>query len=185
VSHSSVLARCPQTAHGNSIQSYGEDGYNILMITLTFMFPDRSFDMMPFKPLSWTALLRDVLLPETAVCLIEDDLGVDREHAEDILKASQRFGRIFHSSDENPIIDDLISKTTRITQIEEARHRLWNASHSTLTFNAWVKEQEKAEAEFQVKKEEAVVNLCLDGEVYSGFKEMKVGGRVVMELLDD
>jgi hypothetical protein len=155
------------------------------MITLTFMFPDRSFDMTPFKPLSWATLIRDVLLPETAIYLIQDDLTVDRAHAEDILIASQRFGRIFHSSEENPIIDDLISKTTRITQIEEARHRLWNASQSTLTFNAWVKEQEKAEAEFQVKKEEAAGNLFSDGEVYSGFKETRVGGRVVMELMDD
>ena len=33
--------------------SYGLEGYQIILLALEFMFPNDSFDITPFRPLTW------------------------------------------------------------------------------------------------------------------------------------
>jgi hypothetical protein len=151
------------------------------------MFPDNSFDLTPFKPLSYKALVHSVLIPEATVLLIQQDLALGRVDAETTLRNSQQFGHIFHSSpDDLPIIQELVTKTTAIVRKEAARYNLYTLSGSALGFNEWIHEQEQAEKEFQVKREEESVELLgTEGMDADTFREMFVDGKVVLELLDD
>jgi len=78
------------------------------------MFPEFSLNMSDFKPVAYQALISDVLLLEATVHLIQEDLSVSRYEAERTLEASKDFGRVYHSSDDNSTLDDLISMTTHI-----------------------------------------------------------------------
>jgi hypothetical protein len=151
------------------------------------MFPDNSFDLTPFKPLSYKALVHSVLIPEATVLLIQQDLALSHTDAEKTLRKSQEFGRIFHSSpDDLPIIQELVTKITTITRKETARYDLYTLSGSALGFNEWIHEQERAEKEFKVKREEDSVELWdTEGMDAGMFKETVVDGKVVLELFDD
>jgi hypothetical protein len=78
------------------------------------MFPECSLNMAHFKPVAYRALISDVLLPEVTIYLIQEDLSIDRYRAESTLDASKEFGHIYHSSDDNPALDALISMTTQV-----------------------------------------------------------------------
>jgi hypothetical protein len=86
------------------------------------MFPEHTFDMAMFNSIPYEDVICNILLPEATVHLIQQDLSVDRRKAENTRDASVEFGRIYHSSDNNPIIDNLITKTTKVIRQEEARY---------------------------------------------------------------
>jgi hypothetical protein len=54
--------------------SYGLEGYQIIMLAITFMFPDDSFDITPFHPLDFAAFCTKILLPKASILLIQQDL---------------------------------------------------------------------------------------------------------------
>ncbi|KAJ7211528.1 hypothetical protein C8J57DRAFT_947286, partial [Mycena rebaudengoi] len=70
--------------------SYGELGYEIFAVAVRFMFPD-SIDLEAFSPLSYDILLREVLIPEAAVRIVQEDLGLTAKAAKDTLKRSHSF----------------------------------------------------------------------------------------------
>ncbi|KAJ7823486.1 hypothetical protein B0H14DRAFT_2163816, partial [Mycena olivaceomarginata] len=53
--------------------AYGERGYEIFNHTLHFMFPDHCLNLEDFYPLAHEMIIRQVLIPETAVRIIQAD----------------------------------------------------------------------------------------------------------------
>jgi len=90
---------------------YGEEGYHIIVLTLQVMFPERDINLEYFSPLAWSSLLHEFLLPEVAVLLIQQDLGLGREAAIAILHESRRFGNAMHPmEEENPVVQSLTQR---------------------------------------------------------------------------
>ncbi|KAJ7128594.1 hypothetical protein C8R44DRAFT_580781, partial [Mycena epipterygia] len=79
----------------NPSYSYGEREYQMLEMTLRFMFPD-TLDLAKFRPLTYDIVLREVLIPEATIRLIQQDLDITAESAIDILKRSHTFGLVQH-----------------------------------------------------------------------------------------
>lgn len=101
--------------------SYGEEGYQILTITLQHLFPDQSFDLALFAPLSWGAVIHDFLIPETALLLIQDDLHISQSASIRTLRQSRVFGTIMNSSDkESSAVLDVWLRTTNESHQNEA-----------------------------------------------------------------
>ncbi|KAF6763448.1 hypothetical protein DFP72DRAFT_1060601 [Ephemerocybe angulata] len=83
---------------------YGELGFQIMTTTLRRLFPIASFDPSTFAPLSYTALIEEVLTPELSVRLIMDDLSITRGKAIDTLRQSRQFGNFTHPGDEDNMV---------------------------------------------------------------------------------
>ncbi|KAF8077600.1 hypothetical protein FPV67DRAFT_1662416 [Lyophyllum atratum] len=93
---------------------YGEEGYEILILTLRDIFPETLMDLSPFSPLSWNSVIREFLLPETVVLLIQDDLKLSRGSAIRTLHQSRVFGTLMHPSDnESSAVMDVMRRTAR------------------------------------------------------------------------
>jgi hypothetical protein len=155
-------------------------GFDILVAVLEFMFPESSLNMAFFKPITYQALICDVLLPEATVYLIQEDLPVSRHKAETTLDASKEFGRVYHSSDDNPALDDFISMMTQVIRKAEEQYLLWVAADTSLGFDEWKREQE---SQFVVKQE-----LNIDDKAKRNVLqvvERKENGCIVLEILDD
>ncbi|KAG6847694.1 hypothetical protein H0H93_006515, partial [Arthromyces matolae] len=119
---------------------YGAVGYQIIIIVLQSLFPETSFDTRQgLAPLAWKDIIYEFLLPETAVLLIQDDLGLSRDNAIETLHASRSYGNtMFPVEDENPIIDRLQQAsvaahqaTTYIRPRPTPRHAVPDPSIST------------------------------------------------------
>ncbi|KAJ7464906.1 hypothetical protein B0H11DRAFT_2240334 [Mycena galericulata] len=120
---------------------YGEIGYQILDVALRFLFPD-DMNLLPFHPLTYDTLLREVLIPEAAQRIVQEDLGLTPPAAKNTLKDSHIFGMIqYPSSSESPDLDEAIRTTTRITERAKSKYRSWVASKTSLGFTEWVAEQ--------------------------------------------
>ncbi|KAJ7210574.1 hypothetical protein B0H12DRAFT_1225043 [Mycena haematopus] len=120
---------------------YGEIGYAILSVALRFMFPD-GFDLSPFKPLTYDNLIREVLIPEAAKSIVQDDLGLTPLAAKTALRDSHVFGEVMHPSClESPALEDAIRKTTKIQQRANVKYRLWVSADTNLGFDEWLEGQ--------------------------------------------
>lgn len=123
------------------ICSYGEIGYQIFDVALRFLFPD-GMNLLPFHPLTYDTLLRDVLIPEAAQRIVQEDLGLTPLAAKNTLKDAHIFGMIQHpSSLESPALDEAIHTTMQITERAKSKYRSWVASKTNLSFTEWVAEQ--------------------------------------------
>ncbi|KAK7038549.1 hypothetical protein R3P38DRAFT_2615724 [Favolaschia claudopus] len=80
---------------------YGERGYQIIYPTLCFIFPDLLDLLNTAQPLTYDILIREVLIPEATVRLIQSDLEVDRVRAVTILRDSYQFGLGLHQADDD------------------------------------------------------------------------------------
>ncbi|KAJ7811483.1 hypothetical protein B0H14DRAFT_2181132, partial [Mycena olivaceomarginata] len=78
---------------------YGERGHQIFDYTLHFMFPD-SLDLSDFYPLTYEMLIREVLVPESAVHIIQADLLLTAEDAATVVEESYGFGNILHPAND-------------------------------------------------------------------------------------
>ncbi|KAF8235223.1 hypothetical protein L208DRAFT_1257856, partial [Tricholoma matsutake] len=54
--------------------SYGQEGYQLIILTLQSMFPEKTLEPYDLSPLGWNEIIFEFLLPEVAVLLIQDDL---------------------------------------------------------------------------------------------------------------
>ncbi|KAG6834836.1 hypothetical protein H0H93_007065, partial [Arthromyces matolae] len=93
-----------------SVGYYGEIGYEVIARTLQSMFSQESVDMTTYAPLSWNDVLFEVLVPEIAAILIQEDLEVSYKDAVSIRNRSRQFGNLMHPSDseEGRIITELV-----------------------------------------------------------------------------
>ena len=136
--------------------SYGLEGYQILVLTLEFMFPNASFDVAPFRPLDARAFREKVLLPEVGILLIQQDFThINRASAVEILCASQEFGSLLHPGTDSLHVDEVVRQVSQST---------------------WRDEKDSA-----VKKEDEEVEIVNKSDV---LKEVIENGKVVI-LLDD
>ncbi|KAG8888127.1 hypothetical protein FRB98_008319 [Tulasnella sp. 332] len=71
---------------------YGEKGFFVISSTLQEIFPLDAIDPDLTYPLEPSDFLRRVLLPETAVLLIQEDQKIEREEALLVLRESRAFG---------------------------------------------------------------------------------------------
>jgi hypothetical protein len=79
------------------------------------MFPNGSFDIIPFHPLDVRAFREKVLLPEIRILLIQQDLlHLNRASAIGLLHASQEFGSQLHPGTDSPHVDNLIRCVSRV-----------------------------------------------------------------------
>ncbi|KAJ7912485.1 hypothetical protein B0H13DRAFT_1874862 [Mycena leptocephala] len=119
---------------------YGEIGYEIFTIALRFMFPDT--DIASRAPLPYDIILREVLLPEAVVRIVQQDLKITPRAAKLVISVSYLFGTTRHpSSADCPAIASAVHYTTKIQQRAKSAYRLWVASGSRLALNDWVKLQ--------------------------------------------
>lgn len=135
---------------------YGLEGYQILVLTLEFMFPNASFDVAPFQPLDGHAFWEKVLLPEVGILLIQQDLPhINHASAIEILHTSQELGSLLHPGTDSLHVDEVVR------QVSQA---MW-----------WDKKDSA------IKKEDAEVEIVDQSDV---LKEVIENGKVVI-LLDD
>ncbi|KAJ7224210.1 hypothetical protein GGX14DRAFT_350635 [Mycena pura] len=133
---------------------YGERGFELLETTLRFMFPDSQDLVNKFLPLTYHIALWEILIPEAAIQLIQQDLDIGPEDAISILQQSHTFGLTLHPSKDDceflMAAVRLISKSHRRTQWSL---RAYEASGSNLDFEAWLQNQRDMEELLAVKKE--------------------------------
>ncbi|KAJ7590486.1 hypothetical protein C8J56DRAFT_1046754 [Mycena floridula] len=135
---------------------YGERGATIMNMALQWMFPQSDDpdamcdDDIPFQVILWR-----ILLPETAVILVQQDMSVDADAAMKVLRTSGRYGQVIYPSDDNcPFEEDYGQRLA---------HRRRPAARAT---------------NFPVKVEEVPVP-------FTGFRVMQQEGKEVIELDDD
>ncbi|KAJ7584186.1 hypothetical protein C8J56DRAFT_893780 [Mycena floridula] len=135
---------------------YGERGATIMNMALQWMFPQSDDpdamcnDDIPFQVILWR-----ILLPETAVILVQQDMSVDADAAMKVLRTSGRYGQVIYPSDDNcPFEEDYGRRLA---------HRRRPAARAT---------------NFPVKVEEVPVP-------FTGFRVMQQEGKEVIELDDD
>jgi hypothetical protein len=126
-----------------------------MSIGLSLLFPDDSIDLQLYRPVPWKSLIHDVLLPETAVALIQEDLGFTREKAIKTMRKSQLFGSILFPGDDSPHVQALIKYT-----------------HSTTRKGIGVKDED-------------VDSVLPPEESQAHWTESTIDGQVVLELVDD
>ncbi|KAJ7917653.1 hypothetical protein B0H13DRAFT_1994483 [Mycena leptocephala] len=133
---------------------YGERGYEILDTTLRFIFPDCQDFVRKFHPLTYNIAIREVLIPEATIHIIQNDLNIELKEAIVVLKESHTFGLVLHPSE-----DDCEFHRAAVLSISRShRHtqwslRTWEASRTTLDFEAWLQDQKDMEAALAVKLE--------------------------------
>ncbi|KAJ7506222.1 hypothetical protein B0H11DRAFT_1653124, partial [Mycena galericulata] len=74
---------------------YGEIGYEIFTVALRFMFPD-TLDLDLYAPLTYDIVLREVLIPEAATRILQQDLNLTPRAAKQVLTDSYLFGVTRH-----------------------------------------------------------------------------------------
>ncbi|KAJ7245945.1 hypothetical protein C8J57DRAFT_951295, partial [Mycena rebaudengoi] len=79
---------------------YGERGYQIFYHALHFMFPD-NLNLENFYPLTYELVIREVLLPEAAVRIVQADLDLPAEAAATVIEDSYTFRTIFHPANDD------------------------------------------------------------------------------------
>ena len=162
------------------------------------MFPEGSFDIA-FQPLSYKTLIREVLVREAALLLIQQDLGFDRVKALKTLTSSEGFGTMLHPGDDSPHIQAVIDKTTKAAQRQEALFRMWKLSDSVESFSDWLREQnfqdddpciKVPQIKVEVKEEGKEIGLLAEGSSgdgameVMGFRTITDGTHVVYKLMD-
>lgn len=121
------------------------------------MFPDlpHRFDPEIIKPLKHDTFLREVLVPEVTVQLIQDDLCLSREEAMHVLQESHHFGNILHPTDnDSSHVEHATRRAMELSSNEATAYRLWKAAGTNLSLEEWVMEQEELEEALVVKKED-------------------------------
>ncbi|KAJ7196351.1 hypothetical protein GGX14DRAFT_376152 [Mycena pura] len=135
----------PSTSPGTRQMSmtqllYGEIGYEIVMVVLRFLFPDTPNIVELCTPLPYDVVLREVLLPETMVRIIQEDLQVGPRAAKSIIRSSHLFGTLLHpASVESPVVDEVNRYITE--QRSNSAYRTWISSGSRLSLEDWIEQQ--------------------------------------------
>ncbi|KAF7349649.1 hypothetical protein MSAN_01691300 [Mycena sanguinolenta] len=147
---------------------YGEIGYEIFMVAVRFMFPDNC-DTNSYAPLTYDVVLREVLVPEAAARIIQQDLNISPHAAKQVLTDSYLFGVTRHpSSKECPALARAIKYTTQIQQRAKSAYRSWVASKSPLSLNDWIGEQkvkwEPIDVQMTARQSNEVIDLTADSD---------------------
>ncbi|KAF5378360.1 hypothetical protein D9615_008754 [Tricholomella constricta] len=147
---------------------YGERGYQIIFTALQHRF-SFSIDKAHIHPLSQDTFLREILVPEAAVLIIQEDLHLSHFQAIETLRASHTFGNTMHPIDDTCSIGhEATRRGMYIFQCLQPLFRFWQASKTMLDFETWAKEQNDKEEEHRVKQEEMDLNIIRDKSEDSG-----------------
>ncbi|KAF7349145.1 hypothetical protein MVEN_01436800 [Mycena venus] len=123
---------------------YGERGYQLLDITIRFMFPDTELLLKTFHPLTYDIAIREILIPETVTRLIQQDLDLGSEDAVAVLKQSYTFGITLQPSDDDcEFYMAAMHSISRSHRRTEWSLRVWEAegTASGLDFESWLRKQ--------------------------------------------
>ncbi|KAK6993015.1 hypothetical protein R3P38DRAFT_3427809, partial [Favolaschia claudopus] len=135
---------------------YGECGYQIIYPTLCFLFPDLPDLLSVCQPLTYDILIREVLIPEATVRLIQADLEVDHTRAVAILHESYQFGLGLHQADDDcPFYSQAMMCIAESNIHPNCSFEEYYNSDSELPFNMWLRDQ-RGEA---VKREPAEATI--------------------------
>ncbi|KAJ7222754.1 hypothetical protein B0H12DRAFT_1241061 [Mycena haematopus] len=154
--------------HAQGAGYYGEIGYEIFMVAVRFMFPD-NIDLDLYAPLTYDIVLREVLVPEAAARIIQQDLKLSPRVAKQVLIDSHLFGVTRHpSSSESPAVAKAIKYTMQIELRAKSAYRSWMASKSPLTLSDWLDEQkvkwEPVDVEMPRTNTSEVIDLTADSD---------------------
>ncbi|KAJ7192929.1 hypothetical protein GGX14DRAFT_297476, partial [Mycena pura] len=75
---------------------YGLIGLQIIEKIVTFLFPDHNNRPQSHTEIPYKFFLRETLIPEAVVRLVQDDFSVSVSRAQEIIKASHTFGIFLH-----------------------------------------------------------------------------------------
>ncbi|KAJ7189096.1 hypothetical protein C8R46DRAFT_1244561 [Mycena filopes] len=143
---------------------YGERGYQLLDPTIRFMFPDSPDLLTKFHPLTYDIIIREVLIPEAAIRLVASDLGIATKDAVAVLHESYSFGIGFHPADDDcPFYLAAMQTMAKSHRRAGWSLRTWEASGSSLGFEAWLSNQREMEEALAVKSEPREQRLSWKG----------------------
>ncbi|KAJ6497906.1 hypothetical protein C8R45DRAFT_926497 [Mycena sanguinolenta] len=141
-----------ESEHGTGY--YGECGYQLIYPTLQFLFPESPDLLEALHPLTYDILLREILIPETTIRLIQDDLHVSPENVIGILKSSHNFGPALHPADDNcPIYERALNCIADSHCRAEWALSIYESSGSDLPFDMWLQKQKVTKETAKVKTE--------------------------------
>ncbi|KAJ7055395.1 hypothetical protein C8F01DRAFT_1030215 [Mycena amicta] len=86
---------------------YGEIGWEIIYKALDFLFPDNLSRPQCKTALPYALLVREVLLPETVMRLVQDDLGISDIAAKAVVQSSHGFGQLLHPAADHPAVNEV------------------------------------------------------------------------------
>ncbi|KAJ6477577.1 hypothetical protein C8R45DRAFT_1101893 [Mycena sanguinolenta] len=132
------------------------------------MFPD-DLDLNSYSPLTYDIVLREVLVPEAAARIVQQDLNLSPRAARQVLTDSHLFGVTRHpSSDESPALAKAMQYTTQITQRAKSAYRSWVASRSPLSLSDWIDQQkvkwEPVDVQMTAPQKSEVIDLTADSD---------------------
>lgn len=120
-----------------------------------FIFPNTTELLKTFNPLTYDIAVREILIPEAATRIIQDDLKIGREDAVAVLEQSYTFGIVLHPDNDDC---EFYTAATRSISMSHSRAQwalpVYEASGSTLGFEAWLQKQKELET--------AVIDLTND-----------------------
>jgi hypothetical protein len=118
------------------------------------MFPDTpdTFDPTIFQPLTYTLIIHKVLVPETAVRLIQEDLGLTSGLT--VLQDSYQLGLVLHpQNDDCKFFSRAVELITESHRRGQAAVKLWEASGTKLDFESWMQQEKVTEEQMPIKSE--------------------------------
>jgi hypothetical protein len=112
------------------------------------MFPDHCLNLEDFYPLAHEMIIRQVLIPETAVRIIQADLNLDTEAAAAaIIADSHMFGIVLHPTyDDCPFLENALRIITEKNRHTQSAARSWESSGTDLSLNEWIQAQRELSA---------------------------------------
>ncbi|KAJ7202315.1 hypothetical protein GGX14DRAFT_570820 [Mycena pura] len=142
---------------------YGERGQQLIDLAIRFSFP-AGYDFSALAPLTYDIVIREVLVPEAACRLIQQDLGVSEDCAAEILCASYSLGFALHPA---PPSCEFYDRATQLVVTSHRRTawalRVWEATNSGLGFEEWLQQQQEMEERIKVKVEPKDTMLTSSG----------------------
>ncbi|KAG1860270.1 RTC4-like domain-containing protein [Suillus subalutaceus] len=138
---------------------YGELGFLIIHQTLYNLFPFSSFEPSSIAPLTPAEFIQLVLIPEAAVGLIMQDLGLDRDEAIVTLRESSQYGVAMFpdtGSGKSPALgdDDDEGVADRIVMERAKARRLELEEEEQLEEQMWKEERAKRRCIAQMERKE-------------------------------
>ncbi|KAF7298332.1 RTC4 domain-containing protein [Mycena kentingensis (nom. inval.)] len=116
---------------------YGDIGLLIVEKVVEYMFPDHIRRSQSKTDLpSYSIFLREVLVPEVIIRLVQQDSNVSAPAASSTIKESYRFGLVLHHADS---ADEIVEEVDRYIAARRntTQYRLWKDSDTLFDFDTW------------------------------------------------
>lgn len=133
--------------------SYGEMGYATILNLLKTMLGDLPNLAQPLHSIPCGVLMANILLPETALCLIAADLSISDQDTLEVIEQSAAYGRAIFKVDDCHEADNLMDTAARErayalqnqkskwSELQWATDPGYDSEGRELSYNAWAQNQ--------------------------------------------